>query len=74
MRFQDFGLGICILDANNVNGRRTLGALFDPELDSLSFLQAAKTSLSLDGREMNKDVPSGFTGNESIALDRKSVV
>ena len=57
----------CQLHHYDVAGLRTLGALFNCELDLLAFLQVAET-ITLNGGEMNENVLSTFTFDEAEAL------
>jgi hypothetical protein len=56
-----------LLDNDDVAGLKTLGALFDGELDPLAFLQVLET-LALDGREVDEDIFAAFASEEAIAL------
>jgi hypothetical protein len=56
-----------LLHHDNVAGLRTLGALFNIELDLLAFLQVAET-IALNGGEMDENVLSTFAFDEAEAL------
>jgi hypothetical protein len=57
----------CGLDAFDVLCLPALGALYDVELNLLTFLQAAKT-VGLDGGEVHEYVFTILAADESIAL------
>ena len=57
----------CQLHHYDVAGLRTLGALFNCELDLLAFLQVAET-IALNGGEVNENVLSTFALDEAEAL------
>ena len=62
--FPNFG---CSLDALDVLRLPALGALYDVELNLLTFLQAAKT-VCLDGGEVHEYVLAILAADETIAL------
>jgi hypothetical protein len=47
---------------------RTLGAFFDSELDLLSFLQIAVSTITLNSREMDENVRSAFACDKTVTL------
>ena len=59
-----FQLGV---DHGHVAGLRSLGSLFDIELDLLTFGQVAET-IALDGGEMDENVLAAFALDEAEAL------
>ena len=56
-----------LLDNDDVGSLKTLGALFNSELDLLAFLQVLET-ITLNGREMYKDIISTFASEKAVAL------
>lgn len=59
---------LCQLIAQrDVAGLRSLGSLFDIELDLLAFHQVAE-AIALDGGEVDEDVLSAFALDEAEAL------
>jgi len=56
-----------LVDNNDVAGLKTLGALFNSELDLLAFLQILK-AFALNRREVDKDIIAAFASEEAVAL------
>ena len=56
-----------LVDDNYVAGLKTLGALFNSELDLLTFLQILET-LALNGREVDEDIIAAIASEEAVAL------
>ena len=56
-----------LVEDDDVGSLKTLGALFNCELDLLAFLQVLET-LALDGREVDEDIFAAFASEEAIAL------
>jgi hypothetical protein len=56
-----------LVDDDDVAGLKTLGALFDGELDLLAFLQVLE-AFALDRREVDKDIIAAFASEKAIAL------
>ena len=61
------------LDHSNGGGLRAFGTLLDGELDLLAFVQVAET-IAFDRGEVDEDIRAAFAFDETVALDRKSVV
>ena len=57
----------CGAGNRDVAGLRSLGSLFDSELDLLTFHQVAVT-IALNGREMDENVLSAFAFDEAKAF------
>jgi len=69
---RDFSQGFFVsdsqlLDDDHVARLKTLGALFNIELDLLAFLQVLET-LALNGREVDEDILTAIASEEAIAL------
>src|SRR6266540_4847417 len=56
-----------LLDNDDVAGLKTLGTLFNSELDLLAFLQILE-AFALNRREVNEDIIATFASEEAIAL------
>jgi hypothetical protein len=56
-----------LLDNDDVARLKALRALFDGELDALSFLQVLET-FALNGGEVDKDIIAAIASEEAIAL------
>jgi len=58
---------VSLVAHRDVGSLRTLGALFNIELDLLSFLQVTET-IALNGGEMDENVLAAFALDEAEAL------
>ena len=56
-----------LVNDDDVAGLKSLGALFDSELNLLAFLQVLET-LALNGREMDEDIIAAFACEKAVAL------
>ena len=56
-----------LVNNDDVAGLKSLGSLFNSELDLLAFLQVLET-IALNGREMYKDIISTFASEKAVAL------
>ena len=56
-----------LVNDDDVAGLKSLGALFDSELNLLAFLQVLET-LALNGREMDEHVVTLLASDETEAL------
>ena len=56
-----------LVNDDDVAGLKSLGALFNSELNLLAFLQVLEP-LALNGREVDKDIIAAFASEEAIAL------
>src|SRR5215211_6118879 len=56
-----------LFDNDNVAGLKTLGALFNSELDLLAFLQILE-AFALNCREVDKDIIAAIASEEAVAL------
>jgi hypothetical protein len=56
-----------LLDDDDVAGLKTLGALFNSELDLLAFLQILE-AFALDRGEVHENIIAAFASEEAVAL------
>jgi len=56
-----------LVDDDDVAGLKTLGALFNSELDLLAFLQVLE-AIALNGREVDKDIRAALASEKAVAF------
>ena len=64
---QGFVISLTDLERCDVGGLKTLGALFDFELDLLAFFQGSET-ISLNRGEVNEDIFAAIVGKKAVAF------